>query len=78
MLSFESRPTNRPDKLYRHVLLVQYIFSRFLWGIALSIKGETRAAFESILDRGTSHNNSTLIRAPSSQAETSKLCFRAV
>ena len=52
LLSFESRPVNRPDKLYRHVLLVQDSFSRLLWGIALSVKGETRAAFESILDQG--------------------------
>ena len=52
LLSFEARPATRPAKLYRHVLLVQDIFSRYLWAVALSTKSETRAAFESIIDQG--------------------------
>ena len=30
LLSFESRPVERPEFFYRHVLLVQDIFSRFI------------------------------------------------
>ena len=52
LLSFVSKPADRPLKMYRHVLLVQDIFSRFLWAVPLSTTSETRAAFETILDQG--------------------------
>ena len=51
LLSFESRPATR-DKIYRHVLLVQDIFSRYLWAAPLPSKTWTRSAFEGILDQG--------------------------
>ena len=50
LLSFESRPANRPEYYYRHVLLVQDIFSRFLWAEAISTKTQVRAAFERIIE----------------------------
>ena len=52
LLSFVSKPADRPLKMYRHVLLVQDIFSRFIWAVPLSTTSETRAAFETILDQG--------------------------
>ena len=52
LLSFESRPATRPEHLYRHVLLVQDIFSRYLWAVPMSTKTQTRSAFESVLDKG--------------------------
>ena len=52
LLSFESRPAQRPEWFYRHVVLVQDIFSRYLWAEAISTKDQTRAAFERILDQG--------------------------
>ena len=51
LLTFESRPANRPEHLYRHVLLVQDIFSRFLWAEPMATKTQTRAAFERVLDK---------------------------
>ena len=51
LLSFESRPANRPERLYRHVLLVQDMFSKFLWAEPMSTKTQTRAAFERVLDK---------------------------
>ena len=50
LLSFESRPANRPEHNYRHVLLVQDIFSRFLWAEAIATKTQVRAAFERIIE----------------------------
>ena len=52
LLSFESRPASRPTSTFRHVLLVQDIFSRFLWAEAFSTKTQVTAAFERILNRG--------------------------
>ena len=46
LLSFESRPVDT----FRHVLLVQDIFSRFLWAEAISTKAQVTAAFERILN----------------------------
>ena len=51
LLSFESRPATR-DKIYRHALLVQDMFSRYLWAAPLPSKTWTRSAFEGILDQG--------------------------
>ena len=51
LLSFESRPATC-DKIYRHVLLVQDIFSRYLWAAPLPSTAWTRSAFEGILDQG--------------------------
>ena len=53
LISFESKPATS-DKIYRHVLLVQDIFSRYLWAVPLPTKSWTRSAFESILDEGRS------------------------
>ena len=52
LLSFESTPAQRPEYFYRHVLLVQDIFSRFLWAEAFSTKTQVTAAFERILNKG--------------------------
>ena len=52
LLSFESRPAKRPFNKYTHVLLVQDIFSRFLWAVPLLTKSRTRGAFEDILNQG--------------------------
>ena len=52
LLSFESRPVERPEFFYRHVLLVQDIFSRFIWAEAISTKTQVTAAFERILNKG--------------------------
>ena len=51
LLSFEYRPANRPEYVYRHVLLVQDIFSRFLWAEPMYTKTQTRVAFERVLDK---------------------------
>ena len=51
LISFESKPATS-DKIYRHVLLVQDMFSRYLWAVPLPTKSWTRSAFESILDEG--------------------------
>ena len=51
LLSFASRPATR-DKIYRHVLLVQDIFSRYLWAAPLPSTAWARSAFEGILDQG--------------------------
>lgn len=52
LLSFESRPAQRPTATYRHVLLAQDIFSRFLWAEAFSTKTQVTAVFERILNKG--------------------------
>ena len=49
VISFESRPAKRSGSKYTNVLLVQDIFSRFLWAVPLVSKSRTREAFESIL-----------------------------
>ena len=49
LISFESRPAER-DRAYKHVLLVQDIFSRYLWAEAMWAKDQSRAAFERILE----------------------------
>ena len=51
LISFESRPAER-DRAYKHVLLVQDIFSRYLWAEAMWAKDQSRAAFERILEGG--------------------------
>ena len=38
LMSFESRPAKRADATYTNVLIVQNIFSRFLWAEPLSSK----------------------------------------
>ena len=47
LLSFESRPA----RSFKHVLLVQDIFSRFLWVEPISTTSQVRAAFERIAER---------------------------
>ena len=49
LLSFESRPAQRSAGAYKQVLLVQDIFSRFLWAIPLTTKAQTTNAFETLL-----------------------------
>lgn len=51
LISFVSRPAQRQET-YRHVLLVQDIFSRFVWATAIQKTSRTRAAFEDILNQG--------------------------
>ena len=51
LLSFESRPAKRTDATYTQVLIVQDIFSRFLWAEPISSKTQVRRAFEDILDK---------------------------
>ena len=51
LISFVSRPAQRQET-YRHVLLVQDIFSRFVWAAAIQTTSRTRAAFEDILNQG--------------------------
>ena len=41
LISFVSRPAKRQDT-YRHVLLVQDIFSRFVWAAAIQTTSRTR------------------------------------
>ena len=52
LLSFESSPAKRAKATFRHVLVVQDIFSRYLWAEPLSSKLQVRAAFERILALG--------------------------
>ena len=49
VISFESRPAKLSGSKYTNVLLVQDIFSRFVWVVPLASKSRTREAFESIL-----------------------------
>ena len=49
LLAFTSRPAKSADGTYTHVLLVQDIFSRYLWAKPLKSVTETTAAFEIIL-----------------------------
>ena len=49
LMAFTSRPAKGEDGTYTHVLLVQDIFSRYLWAKPLKSVTETTAAFESIL-----------------------------
>jgi hypothetical protein len=49
LLAFTSRPAKSEDGTYTHVLLVQDIFSRYLWAKPLKSVTETTAAFEIIL-----------------------------
>ena len=50
LMSFESKPARRANVTYTQVLLVQDIFSRFLWAVPISSKTQVRRAFEDILD----------------------------
>ena len=51
LISFVSRPAKDKDgNLYTHILLVQDIFSRYLYARALKTVMQTRSAFEDILD----------------------------
>ena len=50
LMSFESRPAKRADATFTSVLIVQDIFSRYLWAKPLSSKTQVRRAFEDILD----------------------------
>jgi hypothetical protein len=49
LMAFTSRPAKGADGTYTHVLLVQDIFSRYLWAKPLKSVTETAPAFESIL-----------------------------
>ena len=49
LLAFTSRPAKSVDGTYTHVLLVQDIFSRYLWAKPLKSVTETTVAFEIIL-----------------------------
>jgi transposase InsO family protein len=51
LLSFESKPAKRADATYTQVLIVQDIFSRYLWAEPISRKTQVRRAFEDILDK---------------------------
>ena len=51
LLSFESRPAKRAEGTYTQVLIVQDIFSRYLWAEPISSKTQVRRAFEDILDK---------------------------
>ena len=51
LMSFESRPAKRADATYTQVLIVQDIFSRYLWAEPISSKTQVRRAFEDILDK---------------------------
>ena len=51
LLSFESRPAKRAETTYTQVLIVQDIFSRYLWAEPISSKTQVRRAFEDILDK---------------------------
>ena len=50
LMSFESKPAKRADATYTNVLIVQDIFSRFLWAEPISSKTQVRRAFEDILN----------------------------
>ena len=50
LLSFETRPAQRSAAVYKQILLVQDIFSRFLWAIPLTTKAQTTNAFETLLE----------------------------
>ena len=47
----ESRPAKRAEATYTAVLIVQDIFSRFLWAEPISSKTQVRRAFEDILGK---------------------------
>ena len=49
LIDFTARPAKRANATFRHVLIVQDIFSRFIWTVALSNKTQVRRAFEDIL-----------------------------
>ena len=52
LMAFTSRPAKGKDGTYTHVLLVQDIFSRFLWATPLKSVTETTEAFKAILNDG--------------------------
>ena len=49
LIAFTSRPAKSNDGTYTHVLIVQDLFSRFLWARPLKSTSDTTAAFEEIL-----------------------------
>ena len=77
LLRFESRPATR-DKIYRHVLLVQDIFSRYLWAAPLPSKTWTRSAFEGTFDQRRKPRGSTPTTPANLRRTGSSRCWRAV
>ena len=61
LISYVSRPAKLEDKTYTHILLVQDIFSRFLYARPLVSVSETTKAFEEILSESEGRENYFLV-----------------
>ena len=64
LISFVSRPVKAEDGQFAYILLVQDIFSRYLYGRALRKTGETTAAFEDILDESEARMTDADYKSP--------------
>ena len=64
LISFVSRPVKDKEGLYTHVLLVQDIFSRYLYGRALQTVSQTRSAFEDILSESENRKSDADYKTP--------------
>ena len=49
LISFVSRPAKTPNQTYTHIIIVQDIFSRFIWAEPLTSVTAATSAFEKIL-----------------------------
>ena len=50
LIAFTSRPATRKEETFKHVLLVEDLFTRFLWAKPLRSKSDATDAFRQILD----------------------------
>ena len=64
LISFVSRPVKDNEGLYTHILLVQDIFSRYLYGRALQTVSQTTSAFEDILNESENRMSDADYRIP--------------
>ena len=64
LISFVSRPAKTDGKSYTHILLVQDIFSRYLYGRALEDVTQTTSAFEDILDESENRMSDADYKTP--------------
>jgi hypothetical protein len=46
LIAFTSRPVKANEGFYTHVLLVEYVFSRYIWARPLQSVSDTTRAFE--------------------------------
>jgi transposase InsO family protein len=64
LISFVSRPVKSAGELYTHILLVQDIFSRYLYARALTNVSQTTTAFKAILKESAKRNSGAAYKVP--------------